>query len=81
MQEQQTQQTASAEHDKPSNPVEQLSEQDKLLKSLNRIADDYARSRTISLEALKGISRRVGRFDAERINWPRAVNAILKEVK
>ena len=75
------QQTASVENDKPSKPVKQLSERDKLLKSLNRIADDYSSSRTISLSALKAISRRMGRFNAERINWPGAVNAILKEVK
>lgn len=76
-----TRRNASAENDKPSNPVKNLSERDKLLNTLNRIADDYSSSRTISLSALKAISRRMGRFDAERINWPGAVNAILKEVK
>lgn len=75
-----TRQAGRAEHDKPSKPVKQLSEQDKLFKSLNKIADDYSSRRTISLPALKAISRRVGRFDPERINWPGAVNAILKEV-
>lgn len=51
----------------------------RLMRSLNRIADDCQYKRTIPLDVIEAISRRMNSLDAEKIDWPGAVNAILDE--
>ena len=53
--------------------------QEQLLRSLDRIAREFEWRRSIPLETIETISRRMNKFDPEKINWPRVVNHILKE--